>query len=192
MTKALAILGIIGAVLAALLAFAVSGDFVPVLVLLFLVVCGVYLLMSRTGLTTILGIVLIVLGLSALLYYNPITGKDGQVYLGQMPSYFHGAYMPTLVILGVIAVLVASRDNIEPAWAGYLGLAAAVLAIILVAFVANDQFGNFANPVGIGVAVLALILLIPLIALVRGPPATVAPVQRTTTTTATTTRTVRK
>ncbi|HUR62045.1 MAG TPA: hypothetical protein VM286_06745 [Candidatus Thermoplasmatota archaeon] len=192
MSKALAILGIVGAVLAALLAFAVSGDFVPVLVLLFLVVCGVFLLLRRTGLTTVMGVVLILLGLSALLYYNPITGKDGAVYLAQLPAYFHGAFMPTLVLLGCVAILVAARDDVEPAWAGYLGLAAAALAIILVAFVANDQFGNFANPLGIGVAILALLLLIPLVALVRGPPATVAPVQRTTTTTATTTRTVRK
>ncbi|MEA3143697.1 MAG: hypothetical protein QOG31_1021 [Thermoplasmata archaeon] len=175
MTKALAIFGIVGVALAALLAFAVSGDLVPLVVLLFLVACGIVLFLQRSALTTVLGIVLVLLGLSALLYYNPITGSNGTEYLPQLPAYFHGAYMPTLVVLAVVALLVAGRDDVEPAWTGYLGLAAALLAILLVVFIPATQFGNFANPLGIGVAVLVLILLFPLIALLRGPPAAVAP-----------------
>ncbi|HEX2065876.1 MAG TPA: hypothetical protein VHI93_03595 [Candidatus Thermoplasmatota archaeon] len=175
MTKALAILGIAGAVLAALLASAVSGELVPLGVLLFLLVCAVALFMQRSAFTTILGIVLVLLGLSALLYYNPVVGTEGQVYLPQLPEYFHGAFMPTLVVLGVVALLLAARDGLEPAWTGYVGLAAAALAILLVAFIPSDQFGNFANPLGWGIALLALLLLIPLVALLRSPPATVAP-----------------
>jgi hypothetical protein len=191
MTKALAILGIIGVALAALCVFALSGDFVPILVLLFLLVCGVFLLLQRTGLTTILGVVAILLGLSALLYYNPITGKDGQAYLPQLPDFFHSAYMPFLLIAGCVLLLLAVRDDVEPAWTGYLGLAAAVVAVILVFLVPASQFGNPANLMGIGAAIVVLCLLFPLIALLRGPPA-VAPTTTRSTTATTTTRTVRK
>lgn len=175
MTKALAILGIIGTALAALLASAVSGDVVPLAVLLFLLVSGIALFTQRSALTTVLGIALILLGLAALLYYNPITGSEGQQYLPALPDYFHGAWMPTLVVLGVVALLLADRAAIEPAWTGWLGLAAALVAVILVALIPSAQFGNFANPFGLGVAVLVLLLLFPLVALLRGPPAAVAP-----------------
>lgn len=190
MTKALAILGIVGVALATLLAFSTSGDFVPVLVLLFLLVCAVALFTRRTLFTTITGIVVVLLALSALLYYNPVTGTNGQVYLPELPAYFQGAWMPTLVVIGCIALILAARDDVAPAWTGYLGLAAGVLAILLVAFVPFDQVGNFSNPLGIGVAILVLFLLFPLIALLRGPPAAVAPtVARSD---PATTRTVRK
>jgi hypothetical protein len=192
MNKALAILGIVGVALAALLAFAVSGDLVPVVVLLFMLVAGVMLLLTPGGLAKTLGVITILLGLSALLYYNPITGNNGTQYLPALPDFFHAGYMPVLVVLGVVAVLVAARDAVEPAWTGYIGLGAAVLAIVFLAFlVPATQFGNFASPFGIGAAVLVLILLIPLIALLRGPPATVAPTVRQGTP-APTARTLRK
>lgn len=175
MGKAIGILGIVGAVLAALLSSAVSGDLVPILVLLFLLGSSVVLFLQRSTLTTILGIVLILLGLSALLYYNPIAGKDGSEYLPTLPAYFHGAFLPTLAILGVVALLLAARGDVEPAWAGYLGLAAALAAIALVAAVPQGQFGNFANPTGIAAAVLALVLLVPLVAALRSPPPAAAP-----------------
>jgi hypothetical protein len=175
MTKALAILGIVGAVLAALTAFALSGPLVPLLVLLFLVVAAIFLFVRRSALTTVLGIVLILLGLSALLFFNPVTGNNDQVYLPDLPPYFDSAWLTTLTVLGCAAILLAARDDVDPAWTGYLGLAAALLAILLVPFVPLQQTGNFANPLGIGVAVLVLILLIPLIVLLRGPPAPAAP-----------------
>jgi hypothetical protein len=178
MTKALAILGIVGVALAALFAFALSGPFVPLLALAFLVVCAILLFTQRSTFTTITGVVLLLLAVSALLYFNPVTGKDGQAYIPDLPPYFEGPWMATLVVIGCIALVLAARDSVGPPWTGYLGLAAGVLAILLVAFVPTDQQGNFANPLGIGVAVLVLFLLFPLVALLRGPPAAVAPTVR--------------
>jgi hypothetical protein len=172
MTKALAILGIVGAVLAALFATVFTGEVVPVLVLLFLLTCAVFLFLERSTLTTVLGVAVVLLGLSALLYFNPITGANGRVYMPALPGYFRGAWMVTLAGLACIAILLGTRDGIEPAWTGWLGLAALVVAILMVPFV---DFALFATALGIGVAVLVLLALFPLVALLMGGPAEVAP-----------------
>jgi hypothetical protein len=168
MAKALPIVGIVLAVLAAAFASIVSGAFVPLVVLAGMAATGVLLFFERNGPARILGIAVIVLGLLAILSY-PISGNQ-KTFIPSLPDYFTDAWQSTLLLAGCVAVLAARRASLQPAWLLWLGLGCAVLAAALAATVPHGQYAS-ATPLALLAGLLALAVAWPMVALVRAEPA---------------------
>lgn len=177
----LSILGIVCAAVAALVAVALSGSALPYLVLALLVLTGIVAILSRGANALPVGIALCVLGVLALLYFNPIEGK--QTYLPDLPAFFAEPWLGVLLLAGAAGVLWVSRAAWGAAWVGYGGLAACGLAALLVLLTDAGSFGSMAG-LNWATALLALAAAVACGLLLREPVPDAAPAATGTTTTA--------
>lgn len=183
MRAPLSILGIVCATLAALMAVILTGDALPFIVLAVLAATGIVAILARGANSLPVGIVLIVLGLLALLYFNPIRGDSGD-YLPDLPQFFSQPWLVTLLLLGAAGVLWVNRLAWGADWVGYGGLAACALAIVVTLFVNPNSLGGM-DGLNWLVAALAVVAAVACALLLREP---VPDATTTTTTTRTTAR----
>ncbi|MEA3191119.1 MAG: hypothetical protein QOD77_1701 [Thermoplasmata archaeon] len=180
MRAALSILGIVCAALAVLMAVLLSGPFMPFVVLAVLVVTGVLAILARGAHSLPVGIVLIVGGLLALLYYNPIGGDRG-TYLPDLPQFFSEPLLVTLLLVGAAGVLWVNRAAWGADWVGYGGLAACALGIVVALLADPASFGGMGGLNWV-VAVLAVAAAVACALLLREPlPEPAAPATTGTT-----------
>ncbi len=174
MGKVLPILGIVAAVLSAAFAWAVVGPVIPGIVLLFLWLVAIFLFMERSLQPVLAGALLLLLGLSALLYFNPVV-RQGSNLIPDLPALFEGPYQAALCVIAWGAILLARNQEVEPTWMLAAGPLAAALAVLAMVLTPQAQFGNYERPINIAAGVLSLSLIVPMAMLLRGPREAPAP-----------------
>lgn len=166
MAKTLAVLGIAGAVMAAL-ALLVLANLALLLVPLFAIGAAIFVMREANPMAKAIGIVTILLSIIAVL------GLIGSVSLKGGGGTSFGISVDVGVALAVLAALMIPvavsllrRDEIEPEWLAMAGLGAAALCVIL-AFVGLNGITNHATGLTLTAGILALVAISPSIGLLR-------------------------
>jgi hypothetical protein len=169
MGKALPILGIIGAVFAALAVMVLVNGAVFVVIPLTLV-GSIVLLAQRNVPGAIAG--LLVLGLTvlaALGLAGSVTTKKGSSDFGISEEM--GRVLAVIACLAVPAAAIGVRwGEAEPAWLAYVGLAGAVLAVIL-ALAGQHHLAEQNHPLTLVAGAVALVPVAGMVGLLRAAPA---------------------
>lgn len=175
MTKAMAIVAMVAAVVGALLLFIVSGPVVPIVVMAVLIAAAIVLFMERQ---VLFGVVVAVLALLPLLAFTPFEG-DGKTFIPRV-SWFSGegsntgAGLILLLLIPAMLLLVTRRRDLQPTWLTYVGFGMAALVLVLALVIPASEYGSI-TPVGIIAAIAFLILLWPLSMMLRPAPTTAPP-----------------
>lgn len=167
MAKILPVMGIVGAVFAAL-CFAVLAPPATFIVFLVGLAGSIVLLMQRNLVGAVTGLVVLVLSVLAILGMMASVSTEDK-------SFDFGIGEDMGLVLGIAAclaipvgALVVRWGDVEPNWLAIVGVACAAIAILL-AFVQRDVLvDHFRAGTFIGVA-LSLLTIVPLVMLLRQP-----------------------
>jgi hypothetical protein len=175
MTKPMAIVAMVAAVVGALLLFILSGPVVPILVMAVLIAAAVILFMERQ---VLFGVVVAILVLVPLLSFTPLEG-DGKTFIPRVSWFtgegsYTGAGLILLLLIPAMLLLVTRRRDLQPTWLTYVGFGMAALVLVLALVIPASDYGSL-SAVGIIAAVAFLILLWPLSMMLRPGPVTASP-----------------
>lgn len=168
MAKALPIIGILGAVAAAMVV-AVVAD-VAMLVPLAVALAGSAVLLGQRSITgTVAGLlVFLVVVLAASGVIESVTTKNGSLDVGL--SYENGVLLALLACLALPVLATILRwDDAEPRWVAIAGLAFALIAFILGA-TDPTNLADHGSVRALITAILALASLAPMVLLMRAAP----------------------
>lgn len=178
MERLLPILAIVGLALGALAAMLITGVGL-VIVAVFGIVVGVFLLLTRSMVPVILGAMAIVALIAASLgLIGGVSGEEGGVDFGIGPG-LAAALLVTGLALAAGGVFGKRWDDLQPSWVAFVGAGALGLAAIL-GFVFADSLGDPGEMWAIVVGLLLLVAIWPAVLLLR--TATAAPAPRGDTT----------